>query len=461
MSSRRSPTPPATSVARRFGYAYVDSFGTVTPAGPAPYLDCVAAPDSPAVDAARDLPWLADAEDKATSWIIANQLPEYLAEVQPRRLPSSSKARELVTKRLEGERDRLLLDAAVAAEKEQAGEKPKESSDSLNRKAVELDVRLRKRLALLDQQAADVDQAAAHRDRRAGAAVGMLEGDLPADAPIHAKETKEVERRGVDLVLARERELGRKPVEQAFNNPGFDILSTDANGDTYRIEVKARIDGAEDFFVTHNEVMTGKNAVPRYRLALVKVDPRGAAARRGPLPRRPLRHHRPRRLRRHRHPRRLGQDLGEGHGAVLMGAPDATLLGDPGEPSAHRRQRAHSTRRAGGRGCSASTQVAGRRTCFALPSHATWRASRTAGSGAGGLAGSARALGPRSSMARTVSLLAYGASAPTGLARAALPGSGRLAACTHRGNGLSVWHVGDGRAIPHAGSAGRIARIRS
>ena len=57
--------------------------------------------------------------------------------------------------------------------------------------------------------------------------IGMLEGDLPASAPIHAKETKEVERRGVDLVLARERELGRKPVEQAFNNKGFDILSTD------------------------------------------------------------------------------------------------------------------------------------------------------------------------------------------------------------------------------------------
>src|SRR3546814_6184187 len=26
------------SVAKRFGYAYVDSYGTVTPAGPAPYL---------------------------------------------------------------------------------------------------------------------------------------------------------------------------------------------------------------------------------------------------------------------------------------------------------------------------------------------------------------------------------------------------------------------------------------
>ena len=75
--------------------------------------------------------------------------------------------------------------------------------------------------------------------------------------------------------MARERELGRKPVEQAFNNKGFDILSTDSNGDTYRIEVKARIDGATDFFVTHNEVMTGKNAAPRYRLTLVRVDTRG------------------------------------------------------------------------------------------------------------------------------------------------------------------------------------------
>ena len=93
-SSRRSPTPPAQSVARRFGYAYVDSFGTVTPAGPAPYLDCVAAPESAATEAARKLPWLADAEDRAMSWIITNQLPEYLAEVQPRRSAELAKARE-------------------------------------------------------------------------------------------------------------------------------------------------------------------------------------------------------------------------------------------------------------------------------------------------------------------------------------------------------------------------------
>ncbi|OFJ52796.1 helicase-related protein [Mycolicibacterium grossiae] len=264
------------AVSRRFGYAYVDSHGGVTPAGPAPYLDCVAAPDTPAVASARQLPWLAEAEDRATSWIITTQLPEYLAEVQPRRAAELEKTRELVVKRLEGERDRMLLDAAVAAEKEQAGEKPKESAESLNRKAVELDARLRNRLGLLDKQALMSTKPPRIMTAALVLPASMVDGELPPSAPMHAKETKEVERRGVDLVMAAERAVGRTPVEQAFNNKGFDILSSDASGDTYRIEVKARLDGAADFFVTHNEVMVGKNAAPRYRLALVKVDPRGA-----------------------------------------------------------------------------------------------------------------------------------------------------------------------------------------
>jgi hypothetical protein len=263
------------AVSRRFGYAYVDSVGTVSPAGPAPYLDCVAAPETSAVAAARRLGWLADAEDRATSWIITTQLPKYLAEVKPRRAAELGKARALVVKRLEGERDRLLLDAAVASEKERAGDKPKESAESLNRKAVELDARLQRRLAQLDKQALMSTKPPRIVTAALVLPVALVDGDLPASAPIHAKETKEVERRGVELVMATERALGRAPVEQSFTNKGFDILSCDASGDTYRIEVKARLAGATDFFVTHNEVILGKNAAPRYRLALVKVDPQG------------------------------------------------------------------------------------------------------------------------------------------------------------------------------------------
>ncbi|NUS00682.1 MAG: DEAD/DEAH box helicase [Kribbellaceae bacterium] len=141
------------TVSRRFGYAYVDRFGSVTSAGPAPYLDCLPAPDTPAVRAARMLPWLPDAEDKAMSWIIAHRLPDYQAEVQPRRARELARTRELVVRRLTAERERLVAEATSAAAKERAGERPRESSDSLDRKAADLEHRFRRRLDLLDQQA--------------------------------------------------------------------------------------------------------------------------------------------------------------------------------------------------------------------------------------------------------------------------------------------------------------------
>jgi hypothetical protein len=50
------------SVSKRLGHVYADENGTVTPAGPAPYLDCEAAPDTAAVAAVRGAPW------RARSW---------------------------------------------------------------------------------------------------------------------------------------------------------------------------------------------------------------------------------------------------------------------------------------------------------------------------------------------------------------------------------------------------------
>lgn len=260
-------------VGRRFGYAFVGPDGSVAPAGPAPYLDCVAAPSDSASDARR-LPWLIDAEARAASWLITNELPGYLQEVGRQRGAELQRTRELVTARLQGESERLLLDSAVAAEAEQRGEKPRESADSLTRKALDLDQRLAQRLTLLDQQ----QRMSTKPPRIVTAAVVLPESmlDESTSGPALPRNTKEVERRGVDLVLATEARLGRRPVEQPFNNKGFDVLSTAPDGHTIRIEVKARIDGAEEFFISHSEVMTGKNSAPRYRLALVRVDPRGS-----------------------------------------------------------------------------------------------------------------------------------------------------------------------------------------
>ncbi|MFI9598201.1 helicase-related protein [Nonomuraea sp. NPDC052265] len=264
------------SIARRFGYAYVSATGQVTPAGPAPYLDCEAAPHTPAVAAATKLAWLGEAESQARTWIIGHQLKEYLAEVLPRRLAEVERTRTRVEQRLAHESNRLISEAIAAREKEQTGTKPKESSDSLMRKAQDLQTRRETRLALLDQQA----QLATKPPRIMTAALvlplAMVDTEIAADAPIQAKETKAVEQRGVDLVLAAERALGRKPQKQAFYNPGYDVLSIPSDdGPSIRIEVKARLEGAEDFYVTYNEIVTGKNSVPHYRLALVTVSKAG------------------------------------------------------------------------------------------------------------------------------------------------------------------------------------------
>ncbi|HEY5473192.1 MAG TPA: hypothetical protein VIK32_08375, partial [Candidatus Limnocylindrales bacterium] len=81
------------SISRRFSYAFVDQSGRVTDAGPAPYLDAVAAPDGRIADGARCLPWLLTGEQQAVSWLIENRLPAFLAEVQPRRRAELEKVR--------------------------------------------------------------------------------------------------------------------------------------------------------------------------------------------------------------------------------------------------------------------------------------------------------------------------------------------------------------------------------
>jgi hypothetical protein len=99
---------------------------------------------------------------------------------------------------------------------------------------------------------------------------------VPEDGPVRVLSTKEVERCGVGIVLAAEQALGRVPVEQAFNNPQLRRPLAEAGHDPIRIDVKARLAGADDFNVTHNEVITALNSALRYRLALVRVDPHAA-----------------------------------------------------------------------------------------------------------------------------------------------------------------------------------------
>lgn len=265
-----------TKVHRQFYYAFADEAGAVSAAGPAPYLDYEAVPRERAQELASGLAWTARAADDAASYLVAHALQDRAEQVAKDRQRAVARTRAAVETRLGGEINRFDSAALEASQREQSGQKVRESSDSLNRRARDLEVRLARRLERLDAEA-HVHASPPKVVAQAVVVPSLWVAGVPTDGPsTYAKETKEVERRAVEAVLAAERALGRRPEEQAFNNKGFDILSVEPDGHAVTIEVKGRIEGSDDFSVTHNEVLTGKNAQPRYRLAMVIVSPAGS-----------------------------------------------------------------------------------------------------------------------------------------------------------------------------------------
>lgn len=258
------------TIAQRFGYVVASSDTAVTDAGPAPYLDY--APG--ALDAAGDLTQYVPREDDAKNWVIAHQLPAFASDIVRMRTHEYERLADRVRKRLNTEINRLGIEAMKADEASRLGKKVRVSGDGLRRRADELESRLQSRLALIEKQL----KMAPVPPKVVSVAL-VVPAESAAEGGEHFADMvaarKAVERRGVEAVLAAEVRLGRVPVEQLFNNPGFDILSRPQGGTGIRIEVKARVAGTDSFTITRNEVLTALNAAPDHRLALVSVHPDG------------------------------------------------------------------------------------------------------------------------------------------------------------------------------------------
>ena len=259
------------TVGKEFGYALVDDTGQVREAGPAPYLDFAPAGVTQATDGAT-LPWLAQRERDTVSWIIARQLPDFAKAVTTRRTAEFERVRERVNTRLHREINRLETEALKADADAAAGKRVRRSSETLRRDADELAKRREHRMAIIGRQL-----SMAPLPPRITAIALIMPNPEPTDGghSADAAARAEIERRGVDRVLAAEVLLGRTPHEQAHNNPGFDVLSIAQGEPSIRIEVKARIAGADTFTITRTEVLTALNAAPDHRLALVRVSPVG------------------------------------------------------------------------------------------------------------------------------------------------------------------------------------------
>lgn len=182
--------------------------------------------------------------------------------------------RERVSARLTREVNRLETEALKADADAAAGKRVRRASEGLRRQADELDKRRESRLGTIERQ-----MSMAPLPPRI-TAIALVMPATPAPElgaqSVDAAARQAVERRGVDAVLAAEVALGRIPEEQAHNNPGFDVLSRSSDGPSIRIEVKARIAGADTFTITRTEVLMALNSAPDHRLVLVRVSELGA-----------------------------------------------------------------------------------------------------------------------------------------------------------------------------------------
>jgi hypothetical protein len=228
----------------------------------------------------REAPWLSvGADGLALDWAVTEGMPGDLARTRDTVTARVDQVRRLVKQRLTGEINYWDMRHAELLDAESAGRKLRMRPQTAFDRARELERRLEKRLADL---ALD-EELIAKPPVISGAALvvpqGLLDkllGRTSDLAVAAARDTALVERRAVTAVLAAEHSIGRVPEEMPPNNPGYDIRSRMVDDHIVFIEVKGRLAGAEDFWVTRTEALTGKNAGTGFRLALVSVHPDGA-----------------------------------------------------------------------------------------------------------------------------------------------------------------------------------------
>ena len=276
---------PARTITKRFGFAEIAAPGTtsappeVRAAGEARYLD-YSAPDDP--ERARALPlteapWLqSGVEAVALDWAVAEAMPAELAQTQEIVSTRVGQVRRLVKQRLLQEINNWDARYAELLDQQQSGKTVKLKPETAQQRARDLEQRLQQRLADLDQDETLITRPPVIS---AGALIvpqGLLDKLMGRRRPPrYAADTTATDRRAIAAVMAAEVQLGRHPREMPHNNPGYDIESAKDDGHLIFIEVKGRIEGAEDFWVSRTEALKAKNSAARSRLALVSVSAEG------------------------------------------------------------------------------------------------------------------------------------------------------------------------------------------
>jgi SNF2 family DNA or RNA helicase len=275
ISDGRVRSGERTPVSKRFQFVEVLADGSTTDPGAEPYLNY-----APVTDEQRrlltgiDTSWASSSIDAAArSWAVANLATPHFDEIADVTRARIARTRAAVQKRLDHEIRHWDARAAELKQQELQGKKTRLSSGRARQRADELEARKIKRLRELDIEADLVN----HSPTVVAAALVIPQGlldKLTGVQPVVPDQSviAETDRIAVQAVIDAERALGRIPLEQDHNNPGFDVLSEDpATQISYFIEVKGHRPATTEIKVRAAQVRKGKMNRERFRLAVVSV----------------------------------------------------------------------------------------------------------------------------------------------------------------------------------------------
>ena len=273
-------------ISKNLHFVELKEDGSAVNAGYAPYLDYRAATEEeqPVIRSfLESQEWLMEnVEERATNYAISEIVPAHVSEVRQRTMKRVDKTAKAVKDRLTAEIQYWDFRAGELKTKEAAGKvNAKLNSSMAARRADDLQARMQKRLAELEQE----KHVSALPPMVVGGAVVIPRGLVnqlmgrPALFGADAVARRRIELAAMKAVMDIERSLGFAPTDVSAQNRGYDIESQipaelrDADGTALRfIEVKGRAKGATSVTVTKNEILTALNEPEQFILAIVEVD---------------------------------------------------------------------------------------------------------------------------------------------------------------------------------------------
>ena len=272
-------------ISKQVHYVEMKEDGTAKNGGFAPYLDYRSATFEEQESIRtflKEKAWLqTDVEEVAKEYAITNIVPTHIKQVRTHKLALIDKTMRAVRERLISEIQYWDFRSADLKQKESAGKiNAKLNSQMAARRAEDLQVRMQKRLAELENE----KMISAMPAVVTGGAIiiprGLLNRLMGTDAIfIDPTARRKIELAAMKAVTSIERELGFIPRDVSSEKVGYDIESKvpnskrDKEGSSLRfIEVKGRTLGADTVTVTKNEILTAFNEPEKYILAIVEVD---------------------------------------------------------------------------------------------------------------------------------------------------------------------------------------------